>query len=129
MTRRQSMSASITRRAALTAAAGLLACVPCAASAQAGNWPNRPIRLVIPYPPGGLADSFARALAEGLSERLKQSVIVDNRPGGSLIIGTDAVAKAPPDGYTLLLGSVSGLAINTGAFKKLPYDPIRDFAP
>jgi tripartite-type tricarboxylate transporter receptor subunit TctC len=60
---------------------------------------------------------------------LKQSVVVDNKPGGSLIIGTDAVAKAPPDGYTLLLGSVSSLAINTGAFKKLPYDPVKDFAP
>jgi tripartite-type tricarboxylate transporter receptor subunit TctC len=124
------MRTSLTRRVALAAAAGLLACAPLAADAQAsGNWPNRPIRLVIPYPPGGLADTFARALADGLGERLKQTVVVDNKPGGSLIIGTDAVAKSQPDGYTLLLGSVSSLAINTGAFKKLPYDPLKDFAP
>jgi len=117
-----------TRRTCMLAAAGLLSS-PLALQAQTGNWPNKPIRLVIPYPPGGLADGFARAMADGLGERLKQSVIVDNKPGGSLIIGTDLVAKSPPDGYTLLLGSVSSLAINTGAFKKLPYDPIRDFAP
>jgi tripartite-type tricarboxylate transporter receptor subunit TctC len=124
------MRTSLTRRVALAAAAGLLACAPFAANAQAsGNWPNRPIRLVIPYPPGGLADTFARALADGLGERLKQTVVVDNKPGASLIIGTDAVAKSQPDGYTLLLGSVSSLAINTGAFKKLPYDPVKDFAP
>ncbi|HVZ42341.1 MAG TPA: tripartite tricarboxylate transporter substrate binding protein [Ramlibacter sp.] len=123
------MTASFTRRAALAVAAGGIALAPFASLAQPA-WPQqRPIRLVIPYPPGGLADSFARALAEGLGERLKQSVVVDNKPGGSLIIGTDAVAKSQPDGYTLLLGSVSSLAINTGAFKKLPYDPVKDFAP
>jgi tripartite-type tricarboxylate transporter receptor subunit TctC len=87
------------------------------------------VKLVIPYPPGGLADAFARALAEGLGERLKQTVLVDNKPGGSLIIGTDLVAKAPPDGYTILLGSVSSLGINASAFKKLPYEPLKDFAP
>jgi tripartite-type tricarboxylate transporter receptor subunit TctC len=97
--------------------------------AAAQNWPNRPIKLVIPYPPGGLADTFARVLAEGLTGRLGQQVLVDNRPGASLTIGTDAVAKAPADGYTLLLGSVSSLAINVAAFKKLPYDPVKDFAP
>jgi tripartite-type tricarboxylate transporter receptor subunit TctC len=101
--------------------------LPLAAAAQA--WPTRPIKLVIPYPPGGLADTFARVLAEGLTSRLGQQVLVDNRPGGSLTIGTDAVAKAPADGYTLLLGSVSSLAINAAAFKKLPYDPVKDFAP
>jgi tripartite-type tricarboxylate transporter receptor subunit TctC len=106
----------------------LLAAASLAAHAQA-PWPSRPVKLVIPYPPGGLADSFARALADGLGERLKQAVIVDNKPGGSLIIGTDLVAKSPPDGYTILLGSVSSLGINAGAFKKLPYDPIKDFAP
>jgi tripartite-type tricarboxylate transporter receptor subunit TctC len=112
-----------------------LASVPLLAQAQApassagSSWPNKPLRLVIPYPPGGLADAFARALAEGLGERLKQTVLVDNKPGGSLIIGTDLVAKSPPDGYTMLLGSVSSLGINAAAFKKLPYDPLKDFAP
>jgi len=87
------------------------------------------VRFVVPYPPGGLADAYARALADGLAERLKQPVVIDNKPGGSLIIGTDFVAKAPADGYTILLGSVSGLAINVAAFRKLPYDPVKDFAP
>lgn len=108
--------------------AAVLAVASVASHAQA-NWPSRPVKLVIPYPPGGLADSFARALADGLGERLKQTVIVDNKPGGSLIIGTDLVAKSPPDGYTILLGSVSSLGINAAAFKKLPYDPVKDFAP
>jgi tripartite-type tricarboxylate transporter receptor subunit TctC len=112
--------------AAPTLALAALA-LPLQAAAQ--SWPTRPIKLVIPYPPGGLADTFARVLAEGLAGRLGQPVIVDNRPGGSLTIGTDAVAKSPPDGYTLLLGSVSSLAINVAAFKKLPYDPVKDFAP
>lgn len=123
------MTARLSRRAAVVAAATLMAGATGTASAEDGTWPSRPIRLVIPYPPGGLADSFARVLAEGLSERLKQTVFVDNRPGGSLIIGTDFAARSAPDGYTLLLGSVSSLAINTGAFKKLPYDPVKDFAP
>lgn len=124
------MKASLSRRAAAAAVAlAALAAAAPVALAQTGDWPNKPIRLVIPYPPGGLADAFARALAEGLGDRLKQTVLVDNKPGGSLIIGTDIVAKSPPDGYTLLLGSVSSLAINTGAFKKLPYDPLKDFAP
>ncbi|MBC5765836.1 Bug family tripartite tricarboxylate transporter substrate binding protein [Ramlibacter albus] len=105
----------------------LAVAAPLFAHAQA--WPTKTVKLVIPYPPGGLADSFARALADGLSDRLKQTVIVDNKPGGSLIIGTDLVAKSPPDGYTILLGSVSSLGINASAFKKLPYDPLKDFAP
>lgn len=107
----------------LVAASGAMA------YAQADNWPSKPVRFVVPYPPGGLADSVARSLAEGLSERLKQTVIIDNKPGGSLIIGTDLVAKAPPDGYTILLGSSSSLAINASAFKKLPYDAQKDFTP
>jgi tripartite-type tricarboxylate transporter receptor subunit TctC len=109
-----------------------LACIassPLIAQAQGGTWPTHAVKLVIPYPPGGLADSFARALADGLGDRLKQTVFVDNKPGGSLIIGTDMVSKSPPDGYTFLLGSVSSLAINTGAFKRLPYDPVKDFTP
>lgn len=118
----------LTRVAAycLVAVAGL--CASFAAAAQ-DAWPSKPIRFVIPYPPGGLADTFARALAEGLGDRLKQTVFVDNRPGASLIIGTETVAKSPPDGYTILLASVSSLGINAAAFRKLPYDPIKDFAP
>jgi tripartite-type tricarboxylate transporter receptor subunit TctC len=118
-------------RAAALFSAALLAAAPPLANAQAAAsaWPTKAVRFVVPYPPGGLADSFARAMADGLSERLKQPVIIDNKPGGSLIIGTDLVAKAQPDGYTILLGSVSSLGINVAAFKKLPYDPVKDFAP
>lgn len=107
----------------------LMATTATAALAQADSWPGKPVRFVVPYPPGGLADTVARSLAEGLTERLKQTVLIDNKPGGSLIIGTDLVAKAPADGYTILLASSSSLAINSSAFKKLPYDAQRDFAP
>jgi tripartite-type tricarboxylate transporter receptor subunit TctC len=96
--------------------------------AQAQAYPSRPIKFIIPYPPGGLADSFARTLGQSLTDRLGQPVVVENKPGGSLIIGTDAVAKAPADGYTILLGSVSSLGLNVSAFKKLPYDPLKDFS-
>jgi tripartite-type tricarboxylate transporter receptor subunit TctC len=121
--------ANFSRAALRLLALVFLAGVSALAHAQADNWPSKPLRFVVPYPPGGLADSAARALAEGLSTQLKQPVVIDNKPGGSLIIGTDLVAKAPPDGYTILLGSSSSLAINTAAFKKLPYDPIKDFTP
>lgn len=124
------MTLHLIQRALRALATVALAAAPLLGHAQdTGSWPNKAVRFVIPYPPGGLADAFARALAEGLADRLKQPVIVDNKPGGSLIIGTDIVAKSPPDGYTILLGSVSSLGINATAFKKLPYDPVKDFAP
>jgi tripartite-type tricarboxylate transporter receptor subunit TctC len=96
---------------------------------QAQEFPSKPLRLVVPYPPAGIADTFSRALAQQMSERLGQPVIAENKAGGSMIIGAEAVAKAPPDGYTLFLGSISSLTLNVGMFKKLPYDPIKDFAP
>jgi tripartite-type tricarboxylate transporter receptor subunit TctC len=100
-----------------------------AACASAQSYPVKPVRFIIPYPPSGIADVFARALADELTGKLGQTVVPDNKPGGSLIIGTEAAAKSPADGYTILLGSISSLAINVGAFKKLPYDPVKDFAP
>jgi len=122
-------SHTLARIAARFLACCLVATTSLAVQAQGTAWPAKPVRFVVPYPPGGLADAYARALADGLAERLKQPVVIDNKPGGSLIIGTDFVAKAPADGYTILLGSVSGLAINVAAFRKLPYDPVKDFAP
>jgi tripartite-type tricarboxylate transporter receptor subunit TctC len=101
----------------------------CALAAQAQAYPAKPIKFVIPYPPGGMADTYARTLGQALADRVGQSVVVENKPGGSLIIGTDAAAKSPADGYTILLASVSSLALNVSAFKKLPYDPVRDFSP
>jgi tripartite-type tricarboxylate transporter receptor subunit TctC len=121
--------AALSRTAVRLLLPGFLAASGMLAQAQTDAWPTKPVRFVVPYPPGGLADSVARSLAEGLSGRLEQSVYIDNKPGGSLIIGTDLVAKAPPDGYTILLGSSSSLAINASAFKKLPYDAQKDFTP
>ncbi len=121
------------RRAALGAllaavAAGvLLAGAPSSARAQA--WPSRPLKIVVPYPPGGIGDMTGRALGQALGERLGQPVIVENRPGASQIIAADAVAKSPPDGYTLFFGSLSSLVLNVAAHKQLPYDPRRDFTP
>ena len=93
------------------------------------DYPAKPVRIIVPYPPGGLGDIFPRALANGLAEQFEQPVIVDNRPGASQIIGAQLAAKAAPDGYTLFFGSVTSLAINVSAQKNLPYDPLKDFAP
>ncbi|MDB5727756.1 MAG: uncharacterized protein JWQ00_961 [Noviherbaspirillum sp.] len=111
------------------AASALLLGLSGLAAHAADAYPSKPINFIVPYPPGGIADNYSRALGQRLSDRLGQPVIIENKPGGSLIVGTQAAAKAAPDGYTILLASVSSLAINVGAFKKLPYDPVRDFAP
>ena len=108
-------------------AALLFAGGACAAFAQ--NWPARPIRFVVPLPPGGGADLVARTIGEKLNRSLGQQVIIDNRPGGGTVIGADLVAHAAPDGYTMLLGTATTHAINTSLVKKLPYDPVRDFSP
>ena len=113
------------RTAAL--AAGLLCCTP--ALGQTDTYPSRPIRFIVPLPPGGGADLVARIVAERLSKNLTQQVLVDNRAGGGTVIGADLAAKSAADGYTLLLGTATTHAINSSLVKKLPYDPIRDFAP
>ena len=95
------------------------------AAAQATTYPSRPIRLIVPLAAGGPSDTMARTLAQKLGEVAKQNVIVDNRPGASGIIGTELVAKSPPDGYTILLVSTA-VAINPSLYKKLPYDTLRD---
>jgi len=98
------------------------------AGAQAQDYPSRPIRVVVPFSPGGAVDGPMRVIAQELSKRLGQQVIVDNKPGAGATIGTDVVAKASPDGYTLLLASQTN-AISATLYPKLPYDPIEDFAP
>jgi tripartite-type tricarboxylate transporter receptor subunit TctC len=107
----------------------LAAILAAAASASAQDFPTKPVRIVVPYPPAGSVDFVARVLQSRLQETWRSGVIVDNRPGASGMIGSDLVAKAPPDGYTLLLGGVQTHAMNAGVIKKMPYDPIRDFTP
>ncbi|WP_421955686.1 Bug family tripartite tricarboxylate transporter substrate binding protein [Polaromonas sp.] len=96
------------------------------ASAQAQGWPARPIRLVVPYPPGGSSDIIARAIAQPLSDALRQPVIVDNKAGANGNLGADFVAKSAPDGYTLLLCDTGALAISPSVYTKLGFDPSRD---
>jgi tripartite-type tricarboxylate transporter receptor subunit TctC len=110
------------------AASGWLGAASAPALGQAA-WPARPVRIIVPYPPGGVGDTFTRSLAQQLAERLGQPVLIENKPGASQIIGAEAAAKAPADGHTLFLGSVTSLAINLRSMKRLPYDPQRDFAP
>jgi tripartite-type tricarboxylate transporter receptor subunit TctC len=97
------------------------------AAAQA--YPTKPIRLIVPFPPGGGTDILARVLGNRLSQTLAQAVVVENKPGAGGNIGVDAVAKAAPDGYTLVLGQTSNLAINPTLYPRLPYDPLKDLAP
>jgi tripartite-type tricarboxylate transporter receptor subunit TctC len=106
----------------LTVAAGLAA-LP----AQAQSYPTRPVRFVVPYPPGGANDTVVRLLAPKVTEQLGQQIVVDNRGGGNTIIGSELVAKAAPDGYTLLIVA-AGHAVNPALYPKLPYDTARDFA-
>ena len=105
----------------------LLALVATAASAQ--TYPTKPIRLVVPFPPGGATDILARDVAQKLTEAWGQQVIVDNRPGAGGNIGSELVAKAAPDGYTLEMGTVGTHAINASLYAKMPYDHVKDFAP
>ncbi|MGZ9012192.1 MAG: Bug family tripartite tricarboxylate transporter substrate binding protein [Burkholderiales bacterium] len=95
----------------------------------AAGFPVKPIRLVIPYPPGGGTDTIGRPLVQRLGENLKQQVIVDNRGGAGGNIGMEIAAKSPPDGYTLVLAITAQLAVNPALYKKLPYDPVKDFEP
>lgn len=96
--------------------------------AQTG-WPGKPIRLIVPFPPGGGTDLIARTVAQQMADQNGWSVVVDNRPGAGGNLGVDAVAKAAPDGYTLVIGQTSNLAINPALYPKLPYDPIKDLVP
>ncbi|MCB4825360.1 Bug family tripartite tricarboxylate transporter substrate binding protein [Roseicella aerolata] len=118
--------ASLSRRATLAALASTA--LPLPALAQQA-WPARAIRVVVPFPPGQATDIMARLLAERLSERLGQSIVIDNRGGGASIPGMETIARAVPDGYTLGLASSGPLAINPAVISQLPYDVVKDFVP
>jgi len=115
----------------------LLGVAPCAAFAATlapmawaqADFPNRPIRVIVPQPPGGGFDFVGRQLAERLAKGIGQAVVVENRTGSGTLVGTDAAAKAAPDGYTLLTGSVSNMVLNMGLYKQLSYDSLKDFEP
>ena len=115
--------------AALPAVLGLSALAP-AAQAQTpdANWPSKPIRWIVPFPPGGAMDAIARTLGEKAARTLGQPFVIENRPGAGGNIGADFVAKSPADGYTLMITSI-GMATNKPLYRKLSYDPIKDFAP
>ncbi len=114
----------------LPAAAGALLCLALAGGEVAAQtYPTKPVRLVVPFPPGGFADVYGRVLAVHLGNTFGQSVVVENRSGAGGNIGADVVAKSAPDGYALVMGTVGTHAINASLYSKMPYDAIRDFSP
>ncbi len=116
------------KRTLIRAGAALALAIAAPAFAQASSYPDKPIRIVVPYPPGGFNDTLARTVGAKLQAAWGQSVVVDNKPGGATVIGLDAAAKAPADGYTLVILPFS-FAVNPWIFAKLPYDSQKDFAP
>jgi tripartite-type tricarboxylate transporter receptor subunit TctC len=106
-----------------------LAALAFAGAAAAQSWPQRPIKVIVPYPPGGTSDILARALGPGMQAALGQPWVVENKPGATGNVGADFVAKSPADGYTLLLGDIGSLAIAPSVVTALPFDPVKDFAP
>jgi len=116
-------------RALATLVAAAAACLATASARAADDWPARPLRVVVPYPPGGVADRLARDVAAALQVRLGQPVIVENKSGASGNIGFESVARSPADGHTLVLAPASNLTIQKALFKHLAYDPERDFVP
>ena len=98
-------------------------------AAEAQTYPGKPIRIIVPFPAGGIADVMSRVFGQKFTEAWSQPVVVENRPGAGGNIGAEAVAKSPPDGYTLVMGSIGTHSVNVSLFSKLPFDPVRDFAP
>ena len=112
-----------------TTLAALLLAATSTAALSAESWPSRSIRFIVPYPPGGPTDLMARSMSGRLTEALGQTVVVDNRPGAGGNVGAEVAAKSPPDGYTLLMGAISTHSINASLYRKLAFDPVKDFAP
>jgi tripartite-type tricarboxylate transporter receptor subunit TctC len=127
------MKMRVNRRLCLSTLSGLsavaLGAVMCSTALAQSNWPNKPVRIIVPFAPGGTTDILARAVAPELSKAFGQSFIVENKAGAGGNVGADMVAKSAPDGYTLLMGTVGTHGINRALYDKLPFDPIKDFAP
>jgi tripartite-type tricarboxylate transporter receptor subunit TctC len=108
----------------------VIAILLCAAlPALAQTYPSKPVKLIVPFPPGGAVDYYARAVQPRLAENLGQPILIENRAGAGGMVGADAVAKSPPDGYTLLVGNIAALAMNVGIYSKMTYDPVKDLTP
>jgi tripartite-type tricarboxylate transporter receptor subunit TctC len=105
----------------------IVLCVALPALAQ--SYPSKPVKLIVPFPPGGAVDYYARAVQPRLAENLGQPILIENRAGAGGMVGADAVAKSPPDGYTLLVGNIAALAMNVGIYSKMTYDPVKDLTP
>src|SRR5258708_21538974 len=120
---------SLTRREALAGLGGGLALLTGQGALAQAAYPNRTIKMIVPYPAGGTTDFLGRMVADQLHTGLGASVVVENKPGASTSTGAEWVARAEPDGYTLLMATSTTLAINKTLYKKLPYDPVKDFAP
>src|SRR6478736_3521507 len=117
-------------RAKLTTLTALVAlAVAFASSLHSQTYPSRSLRIVVPFAPGGSTDIFARLIGERLAAGIGQPIVIDNRPGAGGNIGAEMVAKSPPDGYTLLMGTSGPLAINASLYSHIGYDPLRDFDP
>src|SRR2546421_12654773 len=110
-------------------AAAAVACIGLSGLLHAQSYPGKPIRWIVPFPPGGGTDVISRTLAQKLTETWGQQVVADNRPGSGGTIGLAAAAKLPADGYNVVLGQLANIAIAPALYPKLPYDPVKDFAP
>ena len=117
------------RLCVVSVAIGVLLAVNAQAAPTTSAYPTRPIRLVVPFPPGSPSDVLGRIVSQQFTQALGRPLVIDNRPGAAGVIGADTVAKAAPDGYTLLMGGTGALAINPGLRSNMPYDPLRDFSP
>src|SRR4051812_22205553 len=109
--------------------AAAVLCMGMPATAQTATYPDKPIRIVVPFPAGGVADTFGREVGKKITEAWGQPVVIDNRPGAGGNIGADIVAKSPPDGYTLVVGNIGTHAVNVSLMRSMPFDPVKDFTP
>src|SRR6185369_11957078 len=118
---------STMRKLAQTIAVAMLATFTAGALAQ--SWPAKPVRFIVPYPPGGTSDILARTIGQKLGDALGQTIVVENKPGANGNVGAEFVAKAAPDGYTFLLADIGAIAISPSVYPTLPFDPVKDFSP
>src|SRR6185437_5728917 len=122
-------SRTLARRALVAALLGIVAAAALPPGAAADSFPSKPVKLIVPFPPGGPLDTTGREIAQKLTESWSRSVIVENKPGAGGNIGADFVAKSPPDGYTVVMGALSTHAVNPSLYPRMPYDAKKDFAP